>query len=308
MDLQTLAKNHKIKVLHLEVTSICNLSCPQCDREFPENFDKEKHLTELSLDDCKEMFDEDFIMGLEKVFMCGVVGDPCAAKDTLEIFEYFRQVNPEITLGINTNGSIKSIEWWTKLGKLFNQPLDYVVFSIDGLKDTNHIYRKVAKWDKIINNATAFIDAGGSAHWDMLVFKHNEHQVNEARDLAKKLGFAWFNTKVSKRFDAKPVDYLQPPSFFKGNNKKTNIIKCHAIEEGSVYVSANGVVSPCCWFGKYSYIPNNKVQWYLNDWKRISSSWVTDEPADTCSRVCTTTIVETVFKDQWTQKIELSNL
>ena len=34
-----------------------------------------------------------------------------------------------------------------------------------------------------------FIEAGGVAYWDMLVFKHNEHQIEEVRQLAKNMGF-----------------------------------------------------------------------------------------------------------------------
>ena len=320
MDLQTLAKNHKPTVLHLEVTSICNLSCPQCDRESPELFDKSLQ-TELSLQRCKELFDEDFIRGLNKVYMCGDFGDPCAAKDTLEIFEYFRQVNPKIYLGLNTNGSVKSVEWWSKLGKLFNKPYDYVEFGIDGLEDTNHIYRKTAKWNKIINNATAFIKEGGYAHWSFLVFKHNEHQIDEARDLAKKLGFSWFYTKVSNRFKSKPVDFLDPPTGFKENTQEPSSIDCYVLKEQSIYVNSQGKILPCCWFGRHSYISplaralasggpiNNELQWYLNDWTRISNSWLTDKPAKICLETCGVVDNDsTLFKNMWTQKIELTNL
>ena len=50
-----------------------------------------------------------------------------------------------------------------------------VTFGIDGLQDTNHLYRISTNFDKIIKNAKAFIDAGGFAKWHMLVFEHNEH-------------------------------------------------------------------------------------------------------------------------------------
>lgn len=76
---------------------------------------------------------------------------------------------------------MRTTNYWQELGEdILNQPLDYVVFSIDGLADTNHIYRRGAVWDKIVENAEAFIKAGGSAHWDMLVYQHNQHQVDSA--------------------------------------------------------------------------------------------------------------------------------
>ena len=62
-------------------------------------------------------------------------------------------------------------------------------FSIDGLKNTNELYRRKLEWEKLMRNASAFIEAGGVAYWDMLVFKHNEHQIEEVRQLAKNMGF-----------------------------------------------------------------------------------------------------------------------
>ena len=72
-------------------------------------------------------------------------------------------------------------------------------FAIDGLKDTNHIYRVKTDFDRIIDNAEAFIKAGGNAHWIMIIFDHNQHQIDEANELSKKVGFRSFQTKISSR-------------------------------------------------------------------------------------------------------------
>ena len=44
-----------------------------------------------------------------------------------------------------------------------------------------------------MENVDAFIGNGGSAFWEYLVFKHNQHQIEEARLLSKKLGFKKFS-------------------------------------------------------------------------------------------------------------------
>jgi sulfatase maturation enzyme AslB (radical SAM superfamily) len=101
---------------------------------------------------------------------------------------------------MNTNGGLQTTFWWYELAKIMNQPRDYVVFSIDGLESTNATYRQNVVWNKIMSNTRSFIEAGGSAHWDMLVYRHNEHQVDEARRLSSELGFANFNLKLTGRF------------------------------------------------------------------------------------------------------------
>lgn len=37
------------------------------------------------------------------------------------------------------------------------------------------------KWQIILKNMRGFFAAGGSAEWDFIVFRHNEHQVDAAR-------------------------------------------------------------------------------------------------------------------------------
>jgi MoaA/NifB/PqqE/SkfB family radical SAM enzyme len=131
--------------------------------------------------------------------MCGNYGDPITAKDTKEIFSYIRRHNPTMQLSMHTNASAKTPEWWSQLPQAMGAN-HYVVFGLDGLADTNHLYRQGTIWSKIMDNARAFIQAGGRARWDYIVFAHNEHQVEEARALAKEMGFEQFNIKKSNRF------------------------------------------------------------------------------------------------------------
>jgi MoaA/NifB/PqqE/SkfB family radical SAM enzyme len=102
-------------------------------------------------------------------------------------------------LSFHTNASAKTPEWWSKLPAAMGKS-HYVVFSVDGLEDTNHLYRQGTVWKNIMRNAEAFIQAGGRARWDYIVFGHNEHQVEEARALATSMGFEKFNVKKSNRF------------------------------------------------------------------------------------------------------------
>jgi hypothetical protein len=284
-----------IKVLHIEPTTACNAACPQCAREQDPAFDKTK-LDHLTLAQVQRHFSDDAIRGLDKMFMCGDYGDPAAGQHTLEIFRYFRQVNPAITLGMNTNGSLRNISWWQELAGLLNQERDYVVWSLDGLEDTNHIYRVNTNWSKIMKNAEAFIRAGGRAHWEMLVYEHNEHQVKDCRDLARRMCFRWFRVKVSRRFDMYPVEFLKPPrSFANGNNQGD--ISCQALNDNSRYLSAKGILHPCCWLG---YDVNNT----LDKFEEIQRSWQTT-PHPVCQRTCATASKRNNFTDQWKSEEEL---
>lgn len=189
------------KQLHMETSSACNAACPMCPRETSPYFNKKTDAMSLSLDKVKTLFNDDFIRRLDSMYMCGSYGDPAAAPETIEIFNHFRTVNNDMSLGIHSNGGLRPMRWWSELGTVLSRETDYCYFGIDGLSDTNHIYRVNTDFAKIMRNATAFIKAGGKAHWEYLVFEHNEHQIEEAREMSHALGFTGFRTKVSRRFD-----------------------------------------------------------------------------------------------------------
>jgi sulfatase maturation enzyme AslB (radical SAM superfamily) len=195
---------------------------------------------------------------------------------------------------MNTNGGIRTTDWWTKLAQTLNQPRDYVVFSIDGLADTNHIYRVNVNWHNVMANAQAFIQAGGSAHWDMLVYEHNEHQVDAAAELAQSMGFRWFRAKVSKR---PLVSGLKPPVNWARPVALTGDIRCHALSEQSLYLNAQGRVSPCCWLG-------SRQKDFVSDFNEIIQSWA-DQPHPVCATNCSSAQNNTNFTQQWQKNIEL---
>jgi sulfatase maturation enzyme AslB (radical SAM superfamily) len=219
---------------------------------------------------------------------------------------------------MNTNGSARQEDWWIELASVLGK--GYVIFSIDGLEDTNHLYRKGTNFERIIKNAKAFIDAGGRAVWEYIVFAHNEHQVEEARNLADELGFEKFQVKKSARFlsttgslkesissvDKKGRENIlmapKDPKYrnsaieqLAGSNKvdvklpttkkellgligpetftntltvyDTATIKCKVKEEKSIYVSAEGILQPCCWVAGQMYnwhnTPKGSQVWKL---------------------------------------------
>jgi len=284
-----------IDILHLEPTDVCQAACPLCSRETDILFDKNEknHLTYNQIIEC---FPEHKIKSLEKMFMCGVYGDPAAGKHTLNIYKQFRNVNPEITLGMNTNGALRSKNWWANLAKTLNKTYDYVVFSIDGLADTNHLYRVNVDWQKLMENISAFIKNGGSAHWDMLIYQHNQHQVEDAKRLADQMGFTWFRAKVSKRPETNVIKL--PFGWEVPQKTMNNKISCAALKDKSVYIDARGIIRPCCWLGERQY---GNVQ----SFDELKKSWNSTNPHPVCQATCGVTNEKTTFEQQWQQEIQI---
>jgi len=281
-----------VRVLHLEPTDVCQAACPSCARETDTNFNKAHHHW-LTVQDLRHY--EKLIYRLDKLFMCGNYGDPAANGEVVAMFSYVRELNSSIVLGMNTNGGLQGSYWWANLANILYKPTDYVVFSIDGLEDTNHMYRRGVSWDRVMRNAETFIRAGGNAQWDMLVYEHNEHQVDDCERLARDMGFGWFRAKVSKRTST--VDWLRPPKGWTRPTIEQGEIKCFRDNDQSLYLSARGVWHPCCWLG-YS----KKT---VDDFEQVRATWNTDSCNPVCKETCSTVDNISNFTGQWQRNIAL---
>ena len=270
-----------IRQVHLEITQACQASCPMCDRNQNGGaLNPHINLDELTLEDCRKIFSPDFISQLNSMYMCGNLGDPIVAKDTLEVFRYFREHNPTMWLSMNTNAGARDATWWTDLAQVFNNK-GAVIFSVDGLEDTNHLYRQGVKWSIVENSMKSFISAGGRARWDFLIFEHNQHQVEYAEKLSKDWGFEKFVAKKTGRFitannqkkdqhqavnrkGEQTVELKKPDTMYQNSALKkqdtiiqkygsmdsyydTVPIKCKVKDAGNLFITAEGLALPCCW-------------------------------------------------------------
>ena len=300
----------KVKELHIENTSLCNASCVMCARningqEIADTF----HPGSLSFSDFQTKITVN-IMHLEKVFFCGNLGDPCADNNLLDKIRWLKGIRPNCTVGINTNGSIQNADWWTQLAQLLTGTYDYVVFSIDGLEDTNHVYRTGVQWHKIIKNASAYIASGGSAHWDMLVFDHNKHQVDECKQLADTMGFTWFRSKETDRWDQYSETHINPVNIYEYIDY-TNIedVQCERNADRSEFIDYTGQTWPCCHIAEMYYaVPNRSMHTDIlaltpNElMTEYQTKLDAGDPFYVCKRSCGKTLNK---KSQWKQEIQL---
>jgi MoaA/NifB/PqqE/SkfB family radical SAM enzyme len=289
-----------IRTIHLEITQKCQAACPMCDRNMNgKGINPHINLNELTLEDCKKIFTPEFISQLKKMYMCGNLGDPIVADDTLEVFEYFRQHNPNVWLNMHTNGGAKKPDWWKQLATVIKDNGD-VTFSVDGLKDTNHLYRQNVNWDIVDQSMRAYIEGGGKVRWDYLIFDHNQHQVEEAEQYAKSIGVHKFQAKKTGRFISASSEKKDQHQAVNRKGKETTLLKkpeqkyqnkelskqdiliekygsmdkyydkapiwCKVKDEGSLYISAEGLALPCCWTAGRMY------KWWHKD-PKVEQIW-----------------------------------
>jgi MoaA/NifB/PqqE/SkfB family radical SAM enzyme len=273
----------QIRALHIELTTRCNARCPMCMRNYRgSNFNSGYPLTELTLSDIKKIFTPNFLKNIQSIQFCGNLGDFGLCRDAIQIVEYFLQ-HCEAEICIETNGSIRTPDWWAQLVS----PKVIIYFALDGLADTHTLYRQNTDWQKVIDNASAFIKAGGRAIWKFIPFEHNKHQIEECEKLSKEMGFEEFSIWDQGRNQGPvytsngnfshwlgipdpngppPIDSLledhlnwfDPETVIAKTDISDNLkIDCHHKNTSQIYIAADGSVYPCCWLG---YFPKSMHQ------------------------------------------------
>ena len=270
-----------INIIEIEGSSFCNAGCPYCAR----------HLTGTSIRDTGftqthvpfkliEKLKTDFGKQTEnqELWFVGNLGDALMNPEIDKMWHFGLRHFDYIE--IETNGGLRTVDYWKHMGNICKRK-GYggaITFSIDGLEDTNEIYRKKVKWDKLMENVEAYLSAGGRANWKWLVFEHNEHQIDEARILAKKMGFRKFDVQYSTRYNetlydpnegkVEEVNLDKRGKEHKGETTalSTNVddkidsilkdvdyfnpqkrISCKYIKQKRMYLNAKGRIWPCCW-------------------------------------------------------------
>jgi MoaA/NifB/PqqE/SkfB family radical SAM enzyme len=278
----------KITWLHVEPTTNCNAHCPACGRN-NNGYGIKSWLKLESLLPAKFLEVINQLPNLKTVQLCGTLGDPIASKYIDDLISICIEKNFEIQ--IHTNGSLKTPLWWSELAKKLNSIKHTVTFGIDGLEGIHEIHRQGTSFNKVIENAKAFINAGGIADWQFLLFKHNKHQIKDCMRLSQQLGFKKFKTIKSIRIPSPAKNYITGEdyrieaddtyhNFLNDSILKLTVEDCMHLSYPSIYLNANGLLSPCCYLNNVDY-QGNMIDEEINQ----------NKPNDRCKNTCGRTVV-----------------
>jgi MoaA/NifB/PqqE/SkfB family radical SAM enzyme len=289
-----------IKEIHVEVSNLCNASCPMCARN-KNGFGLRDNpgWGQWQKDDIPNVFSKE-LKNLKKVYFCGTHGDPITFKYLIDAIQHLKSNN--IDIEIFTNGSLQNESWWDTLTSHLTSN-DKIAFGIDGV-ETNHLYRQGTEIDLIIRNLKICCNSNVKTQWDFLAFKHNEHELDSCKKLADNLGVDKFRIRKTPRFKSDSFEvknkfgefshYLEPPknkdlrhpdldkikTIFKETPTNYNI-NCIYREASKIYVNSRLEVFPCCYISDNNesmvlnkndteiFFPINEFSLRKNSWRKI---------------------------------------
>jgi radical SAM protein with 4Fe4S-binding SPASM domain len=239
--------------LTIDPTNFCTLKCPFCPTGQARN---SRAKAMLSFDNFKKIIDE---LGpyLIHVDFCNW-GEPLLNKNIYRMLKYARQYNVDTKIDSNLNHfSEKDAE------KMILSGLDKLIVSIDGITpETYSKYRIGGDFKKAMENLEILLkkkkelkSSKPYISWQFLVFRHNEHEIEEVRRMGKALGVdqigitkAFIGNKdwiplneEFSRYKKEDIKDKYTSKYFKPPQDRT----CNWLWEAMV-INPNGSVSPCC--------------------------------------------------------------
>jgi len=212
---------------------------------------------------------------LKYVHIEGDNGDALMHPHITKLLDHIMLLPSQPVMMILTNGGMRKPKWWRELGQRYQGRLR-VQFSIDGLADTNPLYRVDINHQRVLDNARAFIEGGGDGAQRCIIFKHNQHQIKEIVKQAEDIGMTTlvFIPNDSVRFQDQEkwavydhgfnithyIENTEIKDLHQYNYYKKSKIKipgmsavvddeiCPEWKSGIVAITYKGHVIPCCMY------------------------------------------------------------
>lgn len=267
--------------LQVELSTVCNSLCLGCVRT---SWDFQQVKSVISKG---QYLDQDLLFGIfdtqagkriKELEFCGNIDEPLAHPEFLLILERLLQIRPDLKVHIHTNGSIRDQSYHLQLSKTLSQFShgSKLRYGIDGVGDTHSIYRQKTNFDKAFENMKAAISGGAVVIWQYLVFPWNQHQQDEAAQLAEQIGCQqiWFRPDRSDvtRLGLEGIEKrkLAPPPVEKNNFNLTDysldfpsesiVCKFRTPSKSMLFLSWEGKIWPCCFHANVFYQDDSTVQ------------------------------------------------
>ena len=252
--------------LHIELTNRCFLECPACPRtQWRELTRRPLVKTDLDIDLLAKFLDCAGGQDIDTLVLCGDYGDCIYSPNLLPFMDRFRHKKFTIV----TNGSRRNLDFWHEFNsKLTSQ--DIVIFSIDGLESSNHLYRRNSHWSSIMEGLDIVCQGPAQVIWKTIIFSFNQQHLDEMKVMAESKG-AIFSAEKTHRFGD---DSLKPDEHLIEINHQFNdsYIKdwSIAVDPGCTnekVVTCDGFLFPCDW------IRNPRTLYKSQLWKQ-KQHWI----------------------------------
>ena len=192
-------KNQKLSSPNMDLSHRCILRCPQCLRQKVEGLPRIKR----SFDIGKPEFRKILNYYENQITFCGQISDPIYHPDFLAFLEMMNGLGKGLRVATNcTNDKSGNMDdkWWEKAYS-YGLGENCWVFGVDGLDEKSELYRIGSNFKQVWETMKMGVQAGHPIVWQFIIFGYNEHEIEQAKEIAHKEGITLLLIKTNRGFD-----------------------------------------------------------------------------------------------------------
>ena len=256
-----------IDKLHIELTNRCTLECPACPRTiWKDILKKPVPKQDLDIDSFDKFLDCPAGDHIKTFVLCGDYGDSIYYPQLIEFIKRFR----DRTFEIMTNGSFQKPEFWHELNSVLTKD-DLITFAIDGLEDTNHLYRRNSDWASTMQGLDITVAGPAQVYWQTIVFSFNQDKLDDIKTFAENKGAKFFILNTHRYGDdaLKPtnIDFIETHFEYKDEYRSNEKIELAPRCEVERVITCEGHILPCDWI-------RNPKTFYKSDLWLDRTNWL----------------------------------
>ncbi len=230
----------------IELTNRCNLNCPFClvgkqnNKKSVAHSELSREFGKMNISLAEKIMKDAKDFGMTEILLT-FQGEPLLHRQFVDFIHLSKKYG--LKSHVFTNGMLLNSDLSKEIIKA---GLDSIRFSVDGAsEETYQLNRVGGKFEKVYSNMAeiARIAKGEKSDielmWQFIALRNNEHEIEDARKLADKIGVPFF----VKTF-AESVPELVPQN--EKYRRKLFYKPCKDIYRG-IFVYWNGDVIPCCY-------------------------------------------------------------
>lgn len=159
----------KVEVLDLRWQNTCNFACIMCSPIYSSKWEKERKVTRrLLFEVTPEIYQyiNDSMPDIKEVYLAG--GEPLQMKENVKILKQLLEINPTVSIRLNTNLSVIDTEVYRLLKEFPQENVQWNV-SIDGELSMFEYVRWPGKWQDVYHNLINLTHQYNNVYCDILV-------------------------------------------------------------------------------------------------------------------------------------------
>lgn len=234
------------RMLSVEPTSRCNLNCPFCLVGMQNSLASTEHdllprgMGNMEMGLYRKIVGDAADFGIRKMQL-HFQGEPLLHKELPEMVRLAKARGMETQLFTNGLPLTPAMA-----DRILDAGLDMMRFSVDGV--TEEVYQKNrvgGQFERVHRNMQMMVDKAHTQgnpirlEWQMIALRNNEHEIDQARTMAGKMGLNFF-AKTYAVTD--PEEVPRDPQY----QRRLHLKPCLDIYR-AIFVYYNGDVVPCCY-------------------------------------------------------------